>query len=314
MSRSSGMITVGLFVLLATNHVSALQASINWIEDSEAGVAAAQKSTLPILFLVLPRPEPEAKDKNEAAESFDDPAVIRLVGERFVAVRLKRSREAEVLLKRLNAANAADGSVVIATPRGVGVDIIATNDVQNAERLAQKLEEAFGKYQAKILANLVAPILDNEDAKPEALLESLRLVKKLGLSGADKAIADLLDRKNLTDDVRASVYDTLAALSTERAIHRLFDAALQDTKAADALRLCTPTGATALLPALKLGDRKRLALAYDVLVTICSIDEAKPAAFWQDDDKTSQKAEIERIKARVATCVQAGRELPDRRD
>lgn len=314
MSRSSGTITVGLFVLLATNQVSALQASVKWIEDSEAGVAAAQKSTLPILFLVLPRAAPEAEDKNEAAKSFDDPEVIRLVGERFVAVRLKRSREAEVLLKRLNASNAPDGSVVIATPRGAGVDIIATNDVKNAQRLAQKLAKAFGKYQAKVLADSVTPVLDNEDAKPEALLESLRLVKKLGLSGADKAIADLLDRKSLTDEVRASVYGTLAALSTERAVGRLFDAALQDTKAADALRLCTPAGATALLPALELNDRKRLALAYDVLVTICSIDEAKPAAFWQDDDKASQKAEIERIKARVAICVQAGRELPDYRD
>lgn len=314
MSRSSGTIAVGLFVLIATTQVSAQQASVKWVDNSEAGVAAAQKSNLPILFLVLPRSEAEATDKNETADSFKDPAVIRLVGERFVAVRLKRSREAEVLLKRLDASNAPDGSVVVATPSGAGVGVIAANDVQNAQRLVQKLAEAFAKYQAKVLADLVAPVLDNEDAKPEALLESLRLAKKLELSGADKAIMHLLDRKKLTDDVRSSVYDTLAALSTERAVAKLFDAALQDKKAADALRLCTPAGAAALLPALKLDDRKELALAYDVLITICSIDEAKPAAFWQDDDKKSQEAEIERIKALVSTCVQAGRELPDQND
>ncbi|MCZ6806735.1 MAG: hypothetical protein O7F08_07265, partial [Deltaproteobacteria bacterium] len=137
------------------------------------------------------------------------------------------------------------------------------------------------------------------------MLESLRLVKKLELSQADKAIAKLLDRKKLAGAVRSAAYDTLAALSTERAVGELLDAALQDTNAVDALRLCTPAGAAALLPALELADRERLVLAYDAVVAICSIGEPKPTEFWRGGDETSQQAEIDRIKVRISTCVQS---------
>lgn len=314
MSRSGMMITIAFSVLTVTSQARALQSSVKWIDDSEAGVAAAQKSSLPILFLVLPPSDAPATDKNKVLESFGDPAVSRLVGDRFVAVGLRKSRAAEGLLKRLNASDAPVGSAVIATPGGVGVDIIATDDVQDAQRLAQRLAEAFAKYQAKVLADSVTPVIGNENAKTDALLVSLRLVKKLGLAEADQSTAKLLDRKTLPDAVRAAVYETLAALSTDRAMGALLDAARQDAEAVAALRLCTPGGAAALVQAIKLNDRERLVLAYEAVIAICSIDEAKPAAFWQAGDKKPRQAEIERVKARISTCVQAWRESRDHRD
>lgn len=313
MTLSRKTLFIVLFVLSAATHIRAQQSSVVWIDDGEAGVAAAQKSSLPILFLILPPSDKPSATADKSKESFNDAAVIRLVSRRFIAVHLERSNAADVLLKRLDAPNVLDGSAVIATPGGGGVDIIATDDVQDAQRLAKRLAEAFGKYQAKVLADSVAPTLGNRDAKPKALLESLRLVKKLELSEADKAIAKLLDRKKLAAAVRSAAYDTLAALSTERAVAELLDAALQDMKAVDALRLCTPAGAAALLSALKLDDRERLVLAYDTLIAICSIGEAKPAEFWQGGNETSQEAEIDRIKVRIATCVQSWRESRDHR-
>jgi hypothetical protein len=230
---------------------------------------------------------------------------MKLLNRSFVSVRLIRSTAAEVLLKRLNASDAADGSAIIATPQGSQVDLIGAKDVQDAQRLAQRLAEAFGKYQTKVLADSVAPVLGNRDANANAVLESLVLVKTLQLSEADKAIVELLNHKKLTDAVRSAAYGTLAALSTERAVSGLLDAALKDVKALDALRLCMPAGATALVPALKLGDRERLVLAYDAVIAICSIDQAKPAEFWQTGDKKPQQAEIDRVKERVSICVKA---------
>ena len=311
MSRSRMVMAVGFGVLFATDRVLALEDPIKWMDDSEAGVAAAQKSSLPILFLVLPPSDAPETVKDKAAAPFRDPAVARLVGDRFVAVRLSESRATERLLKRLNASNAGHGSAVIATPGGSKVDIIATDNAQDVQALAHNLAGAFGKYQAKVLADSVAPVLGNEEAKSDALLEALGLVKILDISEADDATAKLLDRKKLADAVRSAAYDTLAALSTEKAIAKLLDAGLQDQKAADALRSCSPAGAAALLPALELADRDRLVLAYNAMVAICSIDEAKPAEFWQGDDKTSQKAEIERMKARVSACAESWRASRD---
>jgi len=99
----------------------------------------------------------------------------------------------------------------------------------------------------------------------------------------------------------------LAALSTEKAVAKLLDAGLQDEKAADALRSCTPAGAAALLPALNLDDRERLVLAYDAMIAICAVSKAKPTEFWQGDDEKSQTAEIERMKAQVSACAESWR-------
>ena len=62
-------------VLFVTNPLRALQPSINWLDDSEAGVAASQKSSLPILFLVLAPADAPAAAEEKAARSFQDPAV-----------------------------------------------------------------------------------------------------------------------------------------------------------------------------------------------------------------------------------------------
>ena len=106
MSRSRMTMVVGFCVLFSTNRVCALQDPVNWMDDSEAGVAAAQKSFLPILFLILPPSDAPEKVKDKTAAPFRDPAVARLVRERFVAVRLRRSKSTEVLLKRLDASDA----------------------------------------------------------------------------------------------------------------------------------------------------------------------------------------------------------------
>jgi len=307
MSRSRVTMAVGFFVLFAANRVCALGDPIKWMDDSEAAVAVAQKSSLPILFLVLPPSDAPETVKDKAAAPFRNPAIARLVSEKFVAVRLRESKATKRLLKRLDASNAEYGSAVVVTPGGGQVDIIVTEDAQDTGVLAQKLAEAFGKYQAKVLADSVAPVLENDVAKSDALLKSLGLVKKLAISEADEATAKLLDRENLPDAVRSAVYDTLAALSTKKAVAKLLDAGLQDEKAADALRSCTPAGAAALLPALKLDDRERLVLAYDAMIAICAVSKAKPAEFWQGDDEKSQTAEIERMKAQVSACAESWR-------
>lgn len=303
-----------LFVMSAPNQLPAQPSTVQWMDDSEAGVAAAQKSSLPILFLVLPKAGEPSTTAQKSIESFNDKAVIRWVTQRFIAVQLPQSTTAEVLLRRLDAPNAADGSAVIATPGGSGIGIIATDDVQDAQRLVKKLAETFKNYQTKVLADSVTPVLANGDAKTDDLLKSIRLVQDLELLEADKAIVELLDHKKLADTVRSAAYDTLAALSTKRAVGGLVDAALQDLKAVDALRLCTPAGAAALVAALKLDDRERLVLVYDAVITICSIDAAKPAEFWKSGNEASQTTEIDRIKVQVSNCVQSWREALNHRD
>lgn len=54
MTLSRKTLFILLFVLSAATHIRAQQSSVVWINDGEAGVAAAQKSSLPILFLILP--------------------------------------------------------------------------------------------------------------------------------------------------------------------------------------------------------------------------------------------------------------------
>lgn len=296
-----------LFVMSAPNQLPAQPSTVQWMDDSEAGVAAAQKSSLPILFLVLPKAGEPSTTAQKSIESFNNKAVIRWVTQRFIAVQLPQSTTAEVLLRRLDAPNAADGSAVIATPGGSGIGIIATDDVQDAQRLVKKLAETFKNYQTKVLADSVTPVLANGDAKTDDLLKSIRLVQDLELLEADKAIVELLDREELKDAVRSAAYDALAGLSTKRAVVKLLDAALKDKNAVQALHLCTPAGAAVLVDDLKLDERERLIAAYDALITICSIGQAKPEEFWKSGDKASQVTEMDRIKVEVSTCVQSWR-------
>ena len=98
LSRKASFIV--LFVLSATNHTRAQQSSVVWFDDSEAGVAAAQKSSLPILFLIQPPSDESSATADKSRESFNDVAVIELVSRTFVAVHFARSAAARVLLKR----------------------------------------------------------------------------------------------------------------------------------------------------------------------------------------------------------------------
>ena len=80
------------------------------------------------------------------------------------------------------------------------------------------------------------------------------------------------------------------------------------------MRACTPAGAAALVSALKLGDPDKLVLAYNAVIAICSIDQARPVEFWQGDDETSQEAEIERVKTRISACAQDWHESQNHAD
>ncbi|MHC5108588.1 MAG: hypothetical protein ACYTHJ_01765 [Planctomycetota bacterium] len=314
MSYARRTIEIAFVLGLATTQIFALQASIEWTDDSEAGVAAARKSALPMLFLVLPPADAPPSVMSKVEASFADPVVTSMVRKRFIAVRLPDSRATPILLDRLNASDAAAGSAVIATPRGGGIDVVAVDDVRDAQRLRKRLAECFAKYQDRVFTDSVKPVLQNENARREDLQEALRLVRTLELTKAADDIATLLNRETLPRGVPTASYDALANLSTKKAVDVLLEKASDDNKAAEALRSCKPAAAVILQPELKQGNGKRLVIVYNALAAICSVDNAKPAEFWQGGDDASQKAEIERVKARVATCGQAAPATPPTKD
>ena len=93
---------LAVFLLSVSRTIVAQPSPVAWFNDSEAAVTAAQKTSLPILFLVLPRADEPSTGGDNPKESFNDPAVKRLVSRRFIAVNLKRSTANNALLKRLD--------------------------------------------------------------------------------------------------------------------------------------------------------------------------------------------------------------------
>ncbi len=282
--------------------------TIQWISNARQGVAKAQARGLPVLFYVRGKAsDDDSSIVRDQRRAFRDPRVVRLVRERFVPVRLANSNETRALLRDLGAPVQSD-QLVVATPGGKYLGRIGTDNSRNANSLLQGLQDLFNTYRGEVFRSRVAKTLSNEDAKPAELMRALDLVQGLTITQADELVARLLDRPRLSSRLRKRVYDTLAHLSTRRAVEKLLEVAPLDKLAGKALARCTPEGATYMLDALDPGKLELHVIAYEAVTKICKIKKTRPRGFWKSADADTQMREIARVREQVQRVAKRWKE------
>ena len=302
---SQSRICVVVAVILPLVVTTFLLGDINWVGTAESE-AAAKKSLLPIMFFI----NADAKDQAAPAmpKSFDDARVSRIISNCFIPVLLPPAVSTDILLKQLKVSKASGQRIVVATPRGKRVGVIAAEDLAKADKLVEELSRLFNDYRNNRFENTLKAVLKDESSKPADVAESLTIIERLRIGQADRAVAAQLKRDGIDETLRVQVYVTLAALSTKLSAETLLSEAMRDAAAVTALAKATPQAAEHLLAELDLKDKNRSITAYEAIIEICRIKDGKPREFWNSDDSAAQKAEFDRLKPEVAARAAAWRE------
>lgn len=278
---------------------------VRWLGDVQKGMAKAERRSLPMLFYLDAADTDEEVPDDAQEKSLTAPQVRAVIDKRFVPIRLRESTMTKVLLKQMQADDAALFSVVTATPQGRLIRTIPPRQVAQPDELASQLTAVFREYGKNLFERHLKAKLEDEDTRASELAKSLRLIEKFVVNEADASIIALLKREPLADPVKTQAYDTLAALSTRKGAEALMSAALHGEAAKTALAKCTPAAAEALVAALDPEKPDELRVVCSAVSRICGVPDCDPGLFAPDADLEARKKEIERLKNAATECAKA---------
>lgn len=273
---------------------------IQWQNNPQQAVALAQRTQRPLMFYVLASSR-DRDDRLERAQrrALADPRVLRLA-QRFIPVRLSRSRHRD-LLEQLHLRPSANMEMSFVAPDGSRLDSISATGVANADSLAQKLALVFNFHRQRVFDRDLRPVLENKEAKPAELQAALNRIQEFTILGADSAVVKLLGRENLDPKTASLCYDVLAHLSTKIAVEKLLDLSFNgNAKAANTLTKCTPAAAEMMLPQIVLEDGAIRVDIYRAATRICRIKKVKSDKWWAKAEGRRRQHEIDRVKEIVA--------------
>jgi predicted nucleic acid-binding protein len=280
------------------------RAGLRWGLDLAPAREQAMKSKQPLMLWIQGNTsERDDMDKVERDQmkAFSDPRVNDL-SRKFVLCKVSVSRYRSELVKLLGT-TPAHLDLYFVTAEGEKLGEISAAAAKNVDSLAQKMELVFDDYSSKLFIKEIKPILEDEKAKPKDQLAALDLVDKYNIRSADRAIVALVKRGGLDNAVTKKSYETLAAISSKEGVTELFERAINDKRAAEALEKCSTSGLDALLPFLDDQDPAKFLLAYRTVAKICKTT-AKPDKFWEGKNEKVKTDEVKRVKD-LATKAQA---------
>ncbi len=278
---------------------------VTWLGDVQKGMAKAERQSLPMLFYLDAADADEEVPDDAQEKSLTAPQVRAVIDKRFVSIRLRESTMTKVLLKQMQADDAALFSVVTATPQGRSIRTIPPRQVAQPDELASQLTAVFREYGKNLFESDLKAKLEDEDTRASELAKSLRLIEKFLVNDADASIIALLKREGLADPVKTQAYDTLAALSTPKGAEALLSAALHGEAAKTALAKCTPDAAEALVAALDPEKPDELRVVCSAVSRICGVPDCDPGLFAPDANLELRLKEIERLKNAATECAKA---------
>lgn len=287
------------------------RAGLRWGLDLAPAREQAIKNKQPLMLWVQGNTsERDDMDKIERDQmkSFSDPRVGEM-SRRYVLCKVSVSRYRSELVKLLGV-TPSHLDVYFLTPEGEKLGEISAAGAKNVESLLQKMELVFDDYAAKLFGKEIKPVLEDEKSKPKDQLAALELVDKYNITSADRSIVALLKRGGLDEAVTKKAYSALASSSGREGVTELFERAINDKRAAEALEKCNAGGLEALLPFMDDQDPARRLLAYKVIAKICKTTP-KPDKFWEGKNEKILLDEMKRVKD---LATKASTRWKDRRD
>lgn len=286
---------VGIVLLSAV--LAHAQVPIQWSSSLSASVRTS-KQTLKPLLIYVPASGSRENDDLERAQNrtFRDRLSVALVDERFVPVRTPRSNYNLAILNQLGAPTEYGNYLAVVSPEGELVGLVNPGDATRPDRFAQRLTTLFRQYRVALFNSQLKPVIEDDEASLANIRTALRVIRELLIEEASGAVVALLERKDLPDALRRDVYETLRVLSTPVAAAALFDAALDDPAAAEALSRCTPLAAEWLLTKFDLDKPEELRIAYEAVTAICRVSEPRSRAFFENADRLRIREEVIRVE------------------
>ncbi len=278
------------------------QDQIRWQTDPKPAVNEAQKTLRPLMVYVLAGSQyRDDKLERDQKRALSDPRVVH-VAERFIPLKLSRSQHHDVL-QQFGLSESANMEMSFVTSDGVTLGApLSAGGVANADSLVQKMKLVLQEYGKKLYESHVGPVLTKEDAKPEELRNSLKIVQEFQLTAAVPPISDLLGQEKLDASVRTAALETLAVLSTKEAIAKLRPLVQAgDASARKALEKCTPVGAELLLADVQADADPFDYFTYKTATqVICKVQSIKAATFFEKGSARLKQDELERVRKLVA--------------
>jgi hypothetical protein len=296
-----------LLVLFVGGVASGLAQSkgVQWQTDPDKAVAEARQAKKPVMFYVLAGTEfRDQHIENAQRRAWADPRVIRLA-QRFVPVKLSRSRD-RALLPQIGLRETSNMEIAFIAPepdvsgKAHVIDTLGAQGVGDPGTLAQKMALVFNFYRQQLFDQELRPILENKDAKPEAVRAALLRIREYTIVGADASVGALLDREKLDAKIAALCYDVLAELSTKISVQKLLDLSAKGTRpATEALTKCTPAAAEMMLDQWRTDEGATRLDVYHAITKICGITNVRPDRWWEKSPKPRQDDEVKRVEGLV---------------
>jgi hypothetical protein len=289
------------------------QNPIQWIANTQQGIALAQDTDRPVLFYIPPTEGLHGiifghnisdvygtytTDITNAQNiAFRDPIVKAFAQDRFVPIRLQRTNHTLPTLAAAGLPTTYGSYMAAFTPHGKYIGWVTPSEAADPRVLAERLADLYHRYRLELYERDVRPVLENTAATPAELTSALRTTREFLILDGDQDVVDLLDRPGLHRKVRDEAIDTLAALSTPGAVDTLVRLAGTEREAAEALNKLTLPAAEYMFSVVDVDDPAQVAAVYDAAVKITGIDNPKLRRFWTHASHAARVRELARVEA-----------------
>jgi hypothetical protein len=167
---------------------------------------------------------------------------------------------------------------------------------------------ASKKYCDELYREKLQPLITNLEAKKAEVRPAVQTVWRLGILSADKDIAGLLARPDLTPLERSRLYSLLASMGTRAAVETLLTRASEkDRDAATALLKAEPGALEWLLSGIPDGAQpldERQALLYRTVAKIAGVGGPRADGWWQTAKPEDRVKELDRVRAKGESVLE----------
>lgn len=297
-------------MMIGSAALFAAASPIQWLNDPNEAVKLARQKILPIYFYV-----PASHEQEMEAENWEDghdithrdAKVVAIVQERFIPLRLHRASQNHWFIEKLGINKERGWTGGIASPELELLETLQSAHFLEPRHLIPKLTSGFRKFRRQLYENQLQPVIKNPSAKPVALIAALDRVAKYYIDRADGDLVELAKRE-LPANVRAKLYEAMAALSTQKCTADLLERSASEAVALKAMAKCQTRCAPVIAAGMNEKYDERHVDVYNALCDVLDLKGKKAAAFWKTarpDEKTAETQRVTTLAEKAAAKWEA---------
>ena len=288
--------TIVLLPLLAA---PATAQGLKWSRDVEAAVQNARRAQSPMMFYLVDRSRRTNDDLRQRQAAVFRDVRVAAAAKGFVCVELPIDQHPE-LAHRWGLPERSSRYVVYTTPDG---DKVHQSGVGSVDGFVRQIRQGRRQFVQHVWDAELLPVFRANKSDQTELLAAVRRVGDLKITEADFYLAQIVEKREISDGLRGQAFRVLGVLSTKLAVETLVDYALADPRAAKALEECDPIGAERMLSFLESGDARLRAIIYNAVTRICNVARPKNEMFWENADERAQADELRRVRDAVRAAA-----------